>query len=327
MIITRTPYRVSLAGGGTDFPSYFREHGGLVVSAAIRKHFYTCLTARLDDNLRLSYFKTEFVRRAEELKHEIVRAVLASYGLRSGLEMSMVGEVPAGTGLGSSGAVAAGAVRAVRAYLGMDHSDGALAAEAVRIETETLGKPSGWQDQFGVVYPGLKAIVFGGDEVRVEPLALSQENQALLEESTALVFTGRRRKAAPVLAQQVARRRSNLPRLRALHRIAEQIRKALCAERLDLRLIGEMLDESWRAKRTLSDGVTDADIDRMYEKGRAAGAWGGKLLGAGGGGFYLFLVPKEKRPELLSSLGDPAWMPLAVDSGGCAVAYDARQDG
>lgn len=327
MIITRTPYRVSLAGGGTDFPAHFREHGGMVVSAAIRKHFYTCLTTRLDDNLRLSYFETEFVRRAEELKHEIVRTTLASYGLRSGLEMSMVGEVPAGTGLGSSAAVTAGVVRAVRAYLGLDHSNRALATEAVEIETERLGKPSGWQDQFGVVYPGLKAIVFGGGEARVEPLALSRENQVLLEECAVLVFTGRRRKAASVLKQQVARQRSNLSRLRSLQRVAEETKKALCAERLDLALLGEMLDEGWRAKRTLTDSVTDADLDRMHEKGKAAGAWGGKLLGAGAGGFYLFLVPKERRPELLSSLGDPAWMPLAVDSGGCSIVYDGRQGG
>ncbi len=327
MIITRTPYRVSLAGGGTDFPSHFRDHDGLVVSVAIRKYFYTCLTSRLDDSVRLSYFKTEFVRRADELKHEIVRAVLESYGLRSGVEMAMVGEVPAGTGLGSSGAVAAGVVRAVRALLNLEHRREDLAREAVSIETETLRMPSGWQDQFGVVYPGLKAIEFDGRGARVEPLPLSRENQTLLEESALLVFTGRRRKAAPLLAQQAARRRANLACLKSLHRIAVETKRALSAERLDVRLIGEMLDESWRTKRRLSDSVTDPEIDRMHEMGKKAGAWGGKLLGAGGGGFYLFLVAKEKQRELLSILGDPPRMSLALDSGGCMIAYDSRQDG
>ena len=328
MIITRTPYRVSLAGGGTDFPSYFQDHGGLVVSIAIRKYFYMCLTSRLDDNLRLAYFKTEFVRHAGELKHEIARAVFESYGLSSGLEMSMVGEVPAGSGLGSSGAVAAGTLRAVRAFLKLEHDFAALAREAVEIETETLGKPSGWQDQYGVVYPGLKAVEFRTDKkARVEPLVLSQENQMLLEENAVLVFTGRRRASAPVLAQQAANQRANLSCLRLLRGIALEVKKALCAERIDLRLLGELLDESWRAKRTLADSITDSSIDRMYEVGRSAGAWGGKLLGAGGGGFYLFLVAKENQPKLLSSLGNPPWMPLTFDLKGCSIAYDARQAG
>lgn len=327
MIITRTPYRVSLAGGGTDFPAYFRDHGALVVSIAIRKYFYTCLTTRLDDNLRLSYFSTEFVSHADELRHEIVRAVLESYGLSSGLEMSMVGEVPAGTGLGSSGAVAAGVVRAIRAYLELEHDRDALAQEAVVVESEKLGKPSGWQDQYGVVYPGLKAIAFGpGEEARVEPLPLSRENRTLLEENAVLVFTGRRRKAASLLAKQVGRQQLNMSRLRSLHEIAVETKRVLCAERIDLQRLGELLDESWRAKRNLADGIADSDIDRLYDRARNCGAWGGKLLGAGGGGFYLFLVAKEDQPRLLAELGDLPWMPLTIDSGGCSIAYDARQE-
>ena len=326
MIVTRTPYRVSLAGGGTDFPAYFREHGALVISVAIQKYFYTCLTTRLDDNLRLSYFKTEIVSRAEELKHEIVRTVLNSYGLSSGLEMSMVGEVPAGTGLGSSGTVAAGVIRAVRAHLGLEHDREALAREAVVVETEDLGKPSGWQDQYGVVYPGLKAISFGpGEKACVEPLSLSRENRALLEENAVLVFTGQRRVAASVLAKQVERQEVNLPRLRSLHEIAVETKRVLCAERIDLGRLGELLDESWKSKRTLADGIADSGIDRMYEKARNSGAWGGRLLGAGGGGFFLFIVAKEDQPGLLAELGDPPWIPLTFDTGGCSIAYDARQ--
>ena len=203
MIITRTPYRVSLMGGGTDFPAFFRERSGLVISAALNKHFYVGMTYRLDDNINLSYTRTEFVRNVGNLDHEIARTVLARYDLHYGLEIGMMGEIPGGTGMGSSSAVTVGLLHAVRTLLGLECSADGLARESTLIETELLKKPIGWQDQYGVAFPALKKITFHRDDtVHVEPIALTPEKRKALEAHTLLVYTGKSRRAESVLSEQ-----------------------------------------------------------------------------------------------------------------------------
>lgn len=328
MIVTRTPYRVSLAGGGTDFPAFFRERPACIVSAALNKYFYLTLASRLDTRVRVAYSKVEEVPHAGVLEHDIVRVVLERYGLHSGVEIGMVGEVPAASGLGSSSAVAVGLLQAVRAQVGLESSAAQLAEEAVRVETDLLHKPIGWQDQYGAAFPGVKEIVFGpGQDVHVHPISLSADNRLALEANALLVFTRRTRPAESVLSGFVSRMEDNRADLETIAEIARAVRAAFHAPRIDLPLLGALLDESWKVKRTLSSAVTDPLIDEMYDAGRAAGAWGGKLLGAGGGGFLLFLIPPERHAALRSRLDDPPTLPLVLDTTGASLVYESEKRG
>lgn len=323
MIISRTPYRVSLIGGGTDFPEFFQDNPSLVISAAINKHFYLNITTRFDAQVRLSYTKTEIVREAGELQHDIARAILERYGLHSGLEIDMVGELPMEAGLGSSSSVTVGLLHAVRKHLGLECDATGLAEEAVLVETKLLGKPIGWQDQYGVAFPALKAITFGpGDAVQVDPIALSAANRQILEANALLVFTGKSRKAESVLSEQASRTDQNLAGLKAINGLANEMRAAFQAERLDLSLLGAVLNESWKIKQTFASSLSNSAIDELHKAGLAAGAWGGKLLGAGNGGFLLFLVPAERQPAMLSRMGNPRSLPLKMDLSGSSIIYN-----
>ena len=328
MIISRTPYRVSLAGGGTDVPAFFKERPALVVNAALNRHVYVCLTSRLDDRVRLAYTRTEFVANAGDLRHELARAVLLRYGLRNGLEIGMTGEVPGGTGLGSSSAVTVGLLHAVRRRAGLPCDAATLAAEAVQVETELLRRPIGWQDQYGVAFPALKTITFGaGAAVRVTPVALSTENRKALESSVLLVSTGRARRADSLMSEQTSQLRENMGSLEALADIAQEVRSTLEARRIDLPRLGGLLDENWRIKRTLGANVTNPAVDALYDAGKAAGAWGGKLLGAGAGGFLLFLIPAARQAAMLERMGGPSSLALELDDAGASIVHHRGSTG
>ena len=326
MIVTRTPYRVSLAGGGTDFPAFFRERQACIVSAALNKHFYLTLASRLDTRVRVAYSKVENVPHAGALKHDIVRVVLERYSLHSGIEIGMVGEVPAGSGLGSSSAVTVGLLQAVRAFVGLESGAAQLAEEAVRIETELLHKPVGWQDQYGVAFPGVKAITFGpGQNVHVHPILLSADNRLALEANALLVATRYRRRAESVLSGYVSRMDVSWAGLDTIVGLAWEMYTAIQANRINILLLGSLLNESWKVKREFSPLVTNPAINEMYDVGLAAGAWGGKLLGAGGGGFLLFLIPPERHAALLSRLGNPPTLPLRFDEMGASLVYKSER--
>ena len=326
MIVTRTPYRVSLAGGGTDFPAFFQERQTCVVNAALNKYFYLTLAPRLDTRVRVAYSKVEDVPHAGALEHDIVRVVLERYSLHSAVEIGMVGEVPAGSGMGSSSAVTVGLLQAVRAHVGLESSAAQLAEEAVRVEAELLHKPIGWQDQYGVAFPGVKSITFGpGQDVHVHPIPLSADNRLALEANAILVSTRYTRQAESVLSGFVSRMEDNRAGLETIDGIARAMRAAFHAPRIDLPLLGALLDEGWKVKRTLSSEVTTPFIDEMYEAGRAAGAWGGKLLGAGGGGFLLFLIPPERHAALRSRLDNAPTLPLVLDTMGASLVYESEK--
>ena len=331
MIITRTPYRVSLAGGGTDFPEYFREHGTLVISAAISKHLYVLLTPRLDSLTRLAYFRgAELVHEVDELEHDIVRTVLQRYEIRGGVEIATIGEIPAGTGLGSSSVVSVGLVHAVREYLGLKSSPGVLAEEAIRVEREMLNRPTGWQDAWGVAFPGLKALSFGPDiTARAEPLALSAARKQELERNSLLVFTQQDRSAESLLAEQHERIGDNRSALDDILGLARSMRASLEADDdgMDYPSLGAMLSENWEAKRTLASGIDNFRINELYDIGMASGAWGGKLLGAGGGGFLFFLAPEECQPHMIARMGNPVTLPLEFDETGASVVYSTQKRG
>lgn len=326
MIITRTPYRVSLAGGGTDFPEYFRKHGTLVINAAVSKHLYVLLTPRLDSRTRLAYFRgAELVHDVDELEHDIVRTVLQRYEVQGGVEIATIGEIPAGTGLGSSSVVTVGLVHAVRTYLGLKSSPRVLAEEAIRIEREMLKRPIGWQDAWGAAFPGLKALAFGPEvAARAEPIALSAARKQELERNSLLVFTQQERHAESVLAEQNERIGDNHSALDDILGLARSVRAALEADPdggIDYPSLGAMLSESWKAKRTLASGIDNFRIAELYDIGMMSGAWGGKLLGAGGGGFLFFLAPEERQPHMIARMGNPVTLPLEFDETGASVVY------
>lgn len=332
MIITRTPYRVSLAGGGTDFPEYFREQGTLVINAAVSKHLYVLLTPRLDSLTRLAYFRgAELVHEVDELEHDIVRAVLQRYEIRGGVEIATIGEIPAGTGLGSSSVVTVGLVHAVRAYLGLKSSPRMLAEEAIWIERKMLNRPTGWQDAWGVAFPGLKALSFGpGIAARAEPLALSAARKQELERNSLLVFTQQDRPAEALLAEQHERIGDNRSALDDILGLARSMRALIEADTqggIDYPSLGAMLSENWEAKRTLASDIDNFRINELYDIGMASGAWGGKLLGAGGGGFLFFLAPEEHQPHMIARMGNPVTLPLEFDETGATVVYSTNAQG
>ena len=326
MIVTRTPYRVSLAGGGTDFPEYFGRHGTLVINAAVGKHLYVLLTPRLDGRTRLAYFRgAELVDDVDELEHYIARAVLQRYEIGGGLEIATIGEIPAGTGLGSSSAVTVGLVHAVRTHLGLECDPRTLAEEAIFVERDFLRRPIGWQDAWGAAFPGLKALLFGpGAEARAEPIALSSARKQELERNALLVFTQQKRPAESVLEEQENRIADNHTALDDIRRLATSVRASLEAGvegGIDYASLGAMLSQSWEAKRTLASGIVNPRIAKLYDIGIDSGAWGGKLLGAGGGGFLFFLIPAERQPEMLARMGNPVALPFKLDDAGASVVY------
>ncbi|MCD6461536.1 MAG: GHMP kinase, partial [Thermoplasmata archaeon] len=277
MVISRTPLRVSFAGGGTDLASYYRKHGGAVTSTAIRKHIYVVVNKRFDESIRLSYSRTEIVDSVDELKHELVREAMKKTGVTRGVEITTIADVPSrGTGLGSSSSLTVGLLNALYTFAGRPPSRERLAREACEIEIEILGQPIGKQDQYIAAYGGLQYIRFNPDEsVYVDPVVCKKETKEALERNLLMFYTGITRSANTILSEQ---KRNTEKREEQLHRLKELAKKA----RNELgdnnpRAIGEILHEGWEIKRHLASGITNPEIDRMYEKAREAGAVGGKI--------------------------------------------------
>ncbi len=299
MIITRTPFRTSFLGGGTDLPVVYREIGGAVLSTTIDKYMYVAVNRRFEETIRVAYTRTEIVKRPEELRHEIVREALKTAGVRKQIEVVTIADVPAGTGLGSSSALTVGLLNALYAYRGESASPERLAQEACELEIVRLGHHIGKQDQYAAAYGGFNFIEFYPDEhVAVTPLQLPND---LLEEFFArirLFYTGLRRRSGEVLSEQnkTAERKTIL--YKALKELAYAGKDALLRGELDR--FGELLHEGWEIKRSFSAKISNRLIDEMYDLGRDEGALGGKVLGAGGGGFILFFCVSRERADALS---------------------------
>jgi D-glycero-alpha-D-manno-heptose-7-phosphate kinase len=291
MLITRTPLRISIGGGGTDLPSFYRERDGFVISAAISKYMFIGLNRTFTDDYLIKYSQLERRSSIAEIEHRIVRAVFEGHELDPGLEMVSLADIPSGTGLGSSGAFTVGLLRAVYAHKREHVAAEALAEEAARIEIDVLGEPVGKQDQYIAAHGGLTCFEFHADDsVTVSPLAIPQETLHDLEERLLLFFTGYSRSAGSILSDQRARSESGdaamLDNLEQTKQLGMRIREALEGGRADD--FGRMMDEHWQRKRGRSSGMTNDDIDRWYAAGMANGAIGGKLVGAGTGGFLMF---------------------------------------
>ncbi len=324
MIISRTPLRISFAGGGSDLPAFYLNEPGAVVSTAINKYIYINVNRKFDHQLRASYSVTEIVDHIDELKHELIREALKLTGVEQGIEVTSISDVPSyGTGMGSSSTYTVGLLNALYAYNGRHAGAERLASEACWIEIEKCGKPIGKQDQYIAAYGGLQYIQFNPDgTVFVDPVVCSRDTRQTLERRLLLLYTGITHSANGVLAQQKANTEQDdeaRNRLRAMTRMAQQLRESLCADKLDC--FGEMLHEAWVMKRSLASAISSSQIDTWYETARKHGAIGGKILGAGGGGFLLLYAPTDRHDAIAAALPELERVSFRFEPQGSKIIY------
>ncbi|HEY2511704.1 MAG TPA: sugar kinase [Polyangiaceae bacterium] len=309
MIVSRAPVRFSLGGGGTDLPSYSKTHGGFLVAAAIDSYIHVCAARRFYNDLRLSYSKQELVDSVEKIDHRIFREVLRFMGLTSNLELHSLADVPANSGLGSSSSFTVALLNALHAYKREYVPTQQLAEEACKIEIDVLKEPIGKQDQYIAAYGGITAFTFNPDgSVEAERVPMKDEAVMELESNLLIFYSGVERSASSVLADQKKTITENkddaVNRMHRIKQLGYDTKKLLIDGNIDA--YGELLHEHWTNKRKLASNMTSSVIDEHYEAARSAGAIGGKLMGAGGGGFFMFYVrPADRRRvyETLSGRG------------------------
>jgi len=323
MIIVQTPLRVSLFGGGTDFPSYFLSEGGCVLTTAVDKYIFVAIKQRFDRKLRVGYTQTEIVDRVDEIQHELIREAFRTTGITSGVEITTMGDIPAGSGLGSSGTVTVGALHAMHAYKNELITAEQLSQEACKIEIDTLKKPIGIQDQYIAAYGGLRFIQFNSSGVvECERVNLKPSLSRRLNESLLLFFTGVTRSADTILGEQNSNIHNHLSILRRLKTMAVIANEDLKSGNLDS--LGHLLHESWQLKKQLASGVSNASIEKVYLRAREAGALGGKITGAGGGGFLLFYCRPQAREQVREALADLQELPFELEPNGSSVIFNHR---
>jgi D-glycero-alpha-D-manno-heptose-7-phosphate kinase len=323
MIISRTPFRVSLFGGGTDHPAWFQEHGGAVLGMAINKYCY--ISARrlppfFEHRSRIVYSQVELVRDVSEIRHPAVRSVLSEMGISEGLEIHHDADLPARSGLGSSSAFTVGMLNALNALNNKMVSKRDLAREAIRIEQNVLQEKVGCQDQLWAAYGGFNRIDFSQDgSFDVRPIVLKPERVNELLRSTMLFFTGFSRFSSDFAGEQLKNIKHRTSHLHSLRGMVDHALNILVDERTDVLELGRLLHQSWLLKRELADSVSNPKIDEIYEAGRAAGAIGGKLLGAGGGGFMVFLVEPQKAEAVRARLKNLINVTFSIDNEGSKI--------
>ncbi|MCL4199096.1 MAG: hypothetical protein KJZ69_16520 [Phycisphaerales bacterium] len=321
MIISQTPYRASFAGGGTDLPAFYRHEAGAVLSVALKKHMYVALSRRFEPTVRVAYSKTEIAPTRAEVQHTIVKAALEMIDLGPHMEIVTIGDVPAGTGMGSSSALTVGLLNALYAFKGQIRSSKVLAEEACRIELDVLGKPIGKQDQYAAAFGGLNYIRFNPDEsVDVQPVPTAVETLEELERRTLILYTEKQRDADGILRRQSEGTSDQMRVLREMRDLASEMRGVL-AGRANIDEFARLLHVGWQMKRSLGFGISDDRVDQAYTSAREAGAQGGKLLGAGGGGFILLIAPPERHGAIRDALGNPRELPFAVDRLGSRIIF------
>jgi D-glycero-alpha-D-manno-heptose-7-phosphate kinase len=323
MIVTKTPYRISFFGGGTDYPGWFRDNGGSVISASIDKYCYiTCryLPKFFEHKHRFVYSEIESVTEIDEIRHPAIKGVLGWMQWNQGIELHHDGDLPARSGLGSSSSFTVGMINTLNAMLGKRCSKKELAASAIFVEQRVIGETVGSQDQIAVAYGGLNRIDFHSEsEFIVSPLILSNTRKIDFHKHLMLFYTGQTRFASQMAKAQMDNLEINRPALRRMQDSVNEALEIFSNNSKDIQQIGFLLDDMWRFKKTLSDQVTNSLIDGLYLKAMKSGALGGKMLGAGGGGFMLFFVPPSKRSSVKAALIDYLEVPFNFDYDGSAV--------
>ena len=314
--------RISFAGGGTDLRAFYSRYEGAVVSTAINKYVYITVNRAFDHCIRVSYSKTEIVDCVDEIKHNLIREAMKLSGVTEGVEITSIADIPAkGTGLGSSSSYLVGLLNALYAYRGQFQSPKKLAEGACEIEIEILGEPIGKQDQYIAAYGGLQYIQFNPDEsVYVDPVICFKDTKIAFQNNLMLFYTNITRSASSILKQQQKKTADKLDALKRMKGIGDEINDVLRANR-DMSRIGKLLDENWRLKKSLVEGISLDVIDSYYGKAIAAGALGGKLLGAGGGGFLLFYVEAQNRESVRRALSDLGMVEFEFEPQGSKIIY------
>ncbi len=326
MIITQTPLRIGLVGGGTDLPAYYLEHGGRVLNCAIDKYVYVIVTQRFDDEIYVNYSKKEIVSRVEDLEHELVREAMLMTGVSSGVEITMLADIPSsGSGLGSSSSVTVGLLNALWAYRHQHVPALELAEEACTIELQRCGKRIGKQDQYIAALGGIQDISFGpGDKVVATELALSARERNALQEQVMLFYTGVTRSATAILEEQSGNVGSTLSGFHELRDLAGRAADHLLHG--DLEALGRAVRRSWEVKRTLASGVSNDQIESLVQLAVKAGATGAKVTGAGGGGFLLVVCPSDHQRAVRRNLAHMRELPVKFDRFGSRVVFNVMRD-
>lgn len=323
MIISRTPLRASFAGGGSDLAAYYKTGFGMVVSTAINKYIYITVNKMFDDRIRVSYSKTEVVEKVDDIEHNIIREALKIVGISKGIEIVYMGDIPLGTagiGLGSSSSLAVGVLNALYAYRGQHISARKLAEQACQIEIDILKHPIGKQDQYAAAYGGFNKIQFNQDEsVYIDPVIYKSETKRELNHKLMLFYTGVVRVSSTILEEQKTKTTLNSSNLDQMVELAKELRHCLINN--NLTRFGQILHEGWLLKKSLASNISNSSIDQYYESAIQAGATGGKILGAGGGGFLLFYCEENYQDKVREALKDLKEYPFLFEPQGSKILY------
>jgi D-glycero-alpha-D-manno-heptose-7-phosphate kinase len=324
MIISRTPLRMSFVGGGSDLPDFYRQHGGAVLSTAIDKYIYINLNKKFDNGIRVAYSVTEEVSSVDDIRHGLVRESMKYLGIDGGLEITTIADIPSrGTGLGSSSSLTVGLLQVLNAYLGRHVTSEELGRESCHIEIDVCGEPIGKQDQYAAAFGGFNLIEFKPDDsVIVSPVICQPETLKELERNILVMYTGITREASPLLKQQSTAMGSDVRKRDAMLRMVE-LAYALREElhNNNISAVGEILHENWMLKKDMTAGISNETIDAWYEAARSAGATGGKILGAGAGGFLMLYSPQGHHEAIKAALPDLRYVPMGFESLGSQIIF------
>lgn len=325
MIITRAPFRVSFCGGGSDLPSFYEKYGGCVLSTTIRKYMYLTIHNYFEkDKIVLKYSKTEVVDDYEQIEHRIFKQCLKDFDIK-GVELSSMADIPAGTGLGSSSTFTVALLQLLNTYKGQYQSKYKLAKDACEVEISKLGEPIGKQDQFAAAFGGLKFYEFMPNGfVNVEPVIMAPESYKKLEDNILMFYLGGTHSASAILKEQSQNVKTvdKATVQKQMCDITRKLKEELQNNNIDA--MGELLHQNWMLKKSLASGITNPLIDETYDKAMAAGATGGKLLGAGGAGFMIFYVPEDKHVAVRSALSHLREMEFEMDNSGASIVMTDR---
>ena len=323
MIITRTPFRMSFFGGGTDLSGFFNEHGGAVISTTFDKYCYVTvrhLPAFFDYKTHLTYSKTEYVNSYEEIQHPAIREAMKHMGMHN-IRLTYESDLPARTGLGTSSSFAVGMIEAFYALNGKYADKRKLADDAIYLERELCKEAGGIQDQIAASFGGLNRIDFSKDGYTVRPIVISRARKEKLNKNLMLFFTGFSRFSSDIQKGTEKSMKDKTKELLEMYSLVDKAEKVLTDESCDLDEFGRLLDYTWKLKRGISSGISTGSIDEQYEKAMKAGALGGKLLGAGGGGFLLFYVPQEKQEAVKKALENQMYVPFKFENEGTRIIH------
>jgi len=324
MIISKTPLRISFVGGGTDFEDFYRRYPGRVLSTSINKYFYVTVNPRFDDMIKLSYSEIELVDHCSQIKHPLAKLSLEKLGIKKGVDIASLADIPAqktGLGLGSSSSFTVGLLHSLHTFLGNSVSADRIAKEACEIEIDKNGAPIGKQDQYAAAFGGLNVINFNCDgSITVDPINLSPNIKEDFQNHLLMFFTGKERSANLILSEQKQNITNKFEFLKKMSDSVPVFKSAL--EKGDFEKLGGILHQNWLIKKELASGISNSHIDQMYQKALTAGAYGGKILGAGGGGFLLVLAPPKEHQSIKTALSDYKNISFKFSEGGSSIVMD-----